>query len=426
MPRAITIDYSPRRQFQAFHSRTQRFAIIVAHRRAGKTVACINDLIRRAIETDKKDARYAYVAPLYAQAKDIAWNYLKEYAGPLLADAPNESELRVDLINGSRIRLYGADNPDRLRGIYLDGVILDEFADMRDQVWGGVIRPMLTDRNGWAVFIGTPRGKNAFWELWQVAQKSDAWFKLQLKASETRLISEEELDAALTDMGRDLWAQEFECSWEASLKGAFYADELQRAKKEGRITKLPIERAIPVHVSFDLGISDSTAIWLCQAVGKERRLIGYHEASGVGLDYYAKWLAEQDLVYAKYYLPHDVSVRELGTGQSRYDTLVGLGIDPTIVPQHNVLDGINATRRFLDSCWIDPDRCERGLEALKAYKRDWDDKLKTWRQKPRHDWSSHGADSLRYMATGFEEKAKAKTMKQRRWMPRTSGNWLGA
>jgi hypothetical protein len=197
-------------------------------------------------------------------------------------------------------------------------------------------------------------------------------------------------------------------------------------RNEKRITKLPIERAVPVHVSFDLGISDSTAIWLMQAVGKERRLIGYHEASGEGLDYYARWLHDQDFVYANYYFPHDVQVRELGTGQSRVDTLTGLGIEPTIVPQHAVLDGINATRRFLDSCWIDPERCERGLEALKAYRRDWDDKLKTWRTRPRHDWACHGADSLRYMATGFEEHRPTTKKQNRRWLPRMSGNWMGA
>jgi phage terminase large subunit len=420
----ITLDYSPRKQFLSYHSRTQRYAILVCHRRAGKSTAAINDLIMRAAQTP--NGRFAYIAPFYSQAKDVAWEYLKHYAAPLLSDSPNESELRVDLVNGARIRLYGADNAERLRGLGFDAIVADEFADWRSGVWSEVLRPALADRQGWVTFIGTPKGKNEFWQLWQIAKKSDAWFHLELKASDTHLIAAEELDEAREAMSKDQYAQEWECSFDAALTGAFYAEELERMKAEGRITKLPIERVLPVHVSFDLGVSDSTAIWLMQPVGKERRLVGYHEASGVGLDYYAKWLVDQELIYANYYFPHDVAVRELGTGMSRVDTLRGLGIEPTIVEQHSILDGINATRRFLDSCWIDPERCERGLECLKQYRREWDDKLKTWKPKPRHDWSSHGADSLRYMATGFEEKATTKQKKQRRWMPRMSGSWLGA
>jgi hypothetical protein len=170
----ITLDYKPRSQFEGFHDRQERFAILVAHRRCGKTVACVNDLLVHAVRTNQPDARFAYVAPLFSQAKDIAWTYLKKYSAPLLAAEPNETELRVDLVNGSRIRLYGADNPDRLRGLYFDGVVLDEYADMRPSVWTEVIRPMLSDRTGFAVFIGTPKGKNAFWELWHGAQSSDS------------------------------------------------------------------------------------------------------------------------------------------------------------------------------------------------------------------------------------------------------------
>jgi phage terminase large subunit len=160
--RQIVIPYAPRRIFLPYHERTQRWSAIVAHRRCGKTVACVNDLIRAAITLEKPDGRYAYIAPLFNQAKDVAWLYLKRYAQPLLASPPNETELRIDLLNGSRIRLYGADNPDRLRGIYLDGVVLDEYAQMAPSLWGEVIRPLLTDRQGWATFIGTPKGKDKF------------------------------------------------------------------------------------------------------------------------------------------------------------------------------------------------------------------------------------------------------------------------
>ena len=420
----ITIDYSPRKHFLSYHSRKQRFAILVTHRRAGKTWSVLNDLLMRAAQTP--NGRFAYVAPFYSQAKDIAWEPLKFFASPLLADAPNELELRVDLVNGARIRLYGADNPERLRGLGFDSVVCDEFADWRPGVWSEVLRPALADRQGTATFIGTPKGRNEFWELWQVANKSDAWFKLELKASDTGLLPQEELDEARKAMSAEQYEQEFQCSFDSALVGAFYADELERAKKDKRIARLPIDRAIPVHTAWDLGVSDSTAIWFIQVVGKERRLIDYYEASGVGLDHYAKVLEGKDYVWGTHYFPHDIATRELSSGLSRADTLIGLGIEPEIVPQAAVLDGINAVRRMVDSAWIDPERCERGLEALKQYRREWDDKAKTWKARPRHDWSSHGADALRTFAMGFEEKKPAKKHQRRRWNWRASSDWLGA
>jgi phage terminase large subunit len=421
----IQIDYAPRSQFLPYHNRTQRFAILVCHRRAGKTVASLNDLIMRAAQTP--NGRFAYIAPFYSQAKDVAWEYLKHYSAPLLADSPNESELRVDLVNGARIRLYGADNADRLRGLGFDAIVADEFADWRSGVWSEILRPALADRQGWVTFIGTPKGKNEFFQLWNIAAGSESWFRLELKASETGLIVADELVASREAMSKDQYAQEWECSFDAAITGAFYADELERMKAEKRITKLPIERAIPVHTAWDLGISDSTAIWFVQCVGKERRLIDYYEASGVGLDHYAKVLEEKNYVWGDHFFPHDVANKELSTGHSRVDTLRGLGIEPEIVPQAAVLDGINAVRRLLDSSWIDPSRCERGLEALKQYRREWDDKLKTWKIRPRHDWSSHGADALRTFAMGFEERSQAKRPdKRRRWSKRAIGDWLGA
>jgi phage terminase large subunit len=420
----ITIDYAPRKQFLGFHNRKERYAILVCHRRAGKTVATLNDLIRRAIQIP--NGKFAYIAPFYSQAKDVAWDYLKHYAAPILAAPPNESELRIALVNGSEIRLYGADNPDRLRSLGFDAIICDEFADWRSGVWSEVLRPALADRQGSVTFIGTPKGHNEFYQLWQIAKKSDSWFKLELKASDTQLIQQEELDAAREAMSKDQYAQEWECSFDAAIQGAFYAEELERAKAQKRITRLPIDRAVPVHTAWDLGISDSTAIWFIQVVGKERRLIDYYEASGVGLDHYAKVLEGKDYVWGDHFFPHDIANRELATGQSRADTLRGLGIEPEIVPKADPLDGINAVRRMLDSTWIDPERCERGLEALKQYRRDWDDRLKTWKQRPRHDWSSHGADALRTFAMGFEERKPTKKQERRRWSKRAIGDWLSA
>jgi phage terminase large subunit len=304
----VKIKYRPREQFRSFHSRKQRWSVLVCHRRAGKTVATLNDLIRGAVNECKPEGRYAFIFPQRNQAKDTAWRYLRRYAEPLLAKPPNESELRVDLVNGSMIRLYGADNPDALRGPYLDGVVLDEFADMKPEVWHEVVRPMLADRRGWATFIGTPKGKNEFFRLYESAKRDPAWFHMMLKASESGIISPAELADLRREMGEDQYQQEFECSFEAAIKGAFYAEEMRTMLAEGRIRPIKIETDVRVHTAWDLGVSDSTAIWFVQCVGRERRLVDYYEGSGVGLDHYAQVLHDKRIQhgwkYGDHYFPH--------------------------------------------------------------------------------------------------------------------------
>jgi hypothetical protein len=270
----------------------------------------------------------------------------------------------VLLANGARIRLYGGDNPDRLRGIYLDGVVLDEVADMTPSLWSSVLRPALADRGGWAVFIGTPRGKNVFWELWDEAGRRQDWFKLELRASETGILSADEIADISANISPDEVQQELECS----------ADAMRTMAAEGRICELAIDPDVRVHTGWDLGISDSTAIWFVQCVGRERRLVDYYEASGVGLEHYVDVLVERRLKhgykYGEHFFPHDIKARELTSGKSRLKALAELGIEATVVPESNVLDGINVTRRLLSRVWIDPVRCQRGLEALRQYRRD--------------------------------------------------------
>jgi hypothetical protein len=369
------------------------------------------------------------VAPFRQQAKDAAWTYLKKFAAPLLAGgdaAIRESDLSVQLLGGAVVRIYGADNPDAVRGGYFDGVVLDEFADMRSSLWGEVVRPMLADRNGWATFIGTPKGKNAFWELWRDALKDPGWYTLMLRASESKILPQTELDAMAADMGPDKYAQELDCSFEAAIKGAFYANEMRVMLAEGRICPIAIDKDVRVHTAWDLGRRDSTAIWFIQCVGRERRLVDYYEASGVGLKHYADVLWQKKLEhgwqYGEHYLPHDVKVTELTTDDSRLRTLERLGVtDIYVVPRHNDLDGINAVRKMLGRTWIDSARCERGIEALRQYRRDWDDARKDFRDSPRHDWSSHGCDALRYFAVGFDDPAGVKSQPDRPRQERPSG-----
>ena len=401
--------YKRRAQFREFHKRTQRWAILVCHRRAGKTTATLNDLIMRALQCKLPRPRYALVFPQRNQAKDATWAELKYYTEGMWRTPPYENELRVELINGANIRLYGADAPDALRGSYLDGVVPDEFSQMKDDLWGQVVRPMLADRQGWANFIGTPRGKNAFHRIYTEAQKSPDWFHMMLCASESGLITPVEMELLAKEYaGRpDEYAQEFECQWEAAIRGAFYADEMRAMLAEGRIGKLEINKDVRVHTAWDLGISDSTAIWFIQCVGRERRLVDYYEASGVGLDHYVQVLTEKRIAggykYGEHYFPHDIVHREFTSGKSRRDALAGMGIEATVVPQSSLLDGINIVRRMLGRTWIDGDRCERGIEALRQYRREWNDNLKDWAKAPLHDWSSHGADALRTFACGFDD-----------------------
>jgi phage terminase large subunit len=383
--RKIVIPYRPRGAFQDFHQRNQRFSCIVAHRRAGKTVAAVNDLIKAALTSEKSEPRFAYMAPFYAQAKDVAWGYLKRFTAPIPGVKPNESELRVDLPNGGRIRLYGADNYDRLRGIYLDGVVLDEFADMDPRAWSEVIRPALADRQGWAVFIGTPKGKNAFWEVYERAKADDGWFDLRLKASETGLIDATELEGLRDEMSEDEYAREMETSFEAAIEGSYYARLLSDAETDKRVGRVPYDPGAEVHAAWDLGIADSTAIWLAQFVGREIRLIDYLENNGVALDWYARALKDKPYAYAPLILPHDAQARELGTGKSRVEMLEGLGFKTRIAPRLSVEDGIETVRRMLPRTWIDADKCDVGLRAIRDYREKVDPKRRV-SLGPLHDW----------------------------------------
>lgn len=368
-------------------------------------MCCINHLVRDALRSPRERPRYGYVAPQYGQAKRVAWDFLKHYTDVIPGRQWNEAELRCDLPNGSRIQLYGADNPDSLRGVYLDGVVLDEYAQMKPSVWGEVIRPALSDRQGWAIFIGTPKGKNGFWELYRRAQPSagadyfgDDWHAMMFRASETGILPEGELQAATRQMEPNEFAQEFECSFEAAILGAYYGEQMQRATDDRRICAFPHEPHAPVHTAWDLGVGDSTAIWFLQEVGREVHAIDYYEASGVGLDHYVGMLQSKGYVYGQHVLPHDVRVRELGTGKSRLEVLQALGLTVTVAPQLKVDDGIHQVRSLLSRMWMHAERCQRGIEALRQYRREWDERGGLFRARPCHDWTSHAADALRYYA----------------------------
>jgi hypothetical protein len=408
----IELDYAPRDVFADFHDRTQRWAVVVAHRRCGKTVSCINDLIYRALIEDKEHGQYAYVAPYYSQAKNIAWDYLQRYAKPVMAKA-NQSELWVELVNGAKIKLYGADNPDALRGLYLDGVVLDEYADMRPRMWGEIIRPLLADRMGWAVFIGTPKGHNAFYDVYTNATKDGRWYTKTLRASQTNLLPNSELEDAQASMSPDQYEQEFECSFEAAILGAFYGKEMRVLTDAKRITTVEYDKMFPCHTAWDLGYSDDTAIWWYQVVFGELRILDYHSSNGHQVSYYTDLInsKEQEFgyKYGTHYLPHDARAKTLASGGKSIIEQISSKIPLNtlkIVPSLSLQDGIQATRLALMRSWFDAERCQDGIECLRQYQREYDEDKKVFRDKPKHDWTSHGADAFRMLAIAWKEEDK--------------------
>ena len=395
----VETGYTPRTQQRQIHDAVaeNRFVVVVAHRRMGKTVAALNQLIHSALQCEKPDPRFAYIAPTYGQAKRVAWDYLVNFTRPLEA-THNISELKVDFY-GRRIQLYGSDNPDSLRGQYFDGVILDEIGDQNPKIWNEIIRPSLADRVGWALFLGTPKGANHFKDFRDRAEKEPGWRLLEFKASETDILPQAELLAAKKEMGEDKYAQEFECSFAAAVEGSYYAALLNALPPE-RYKEFARDDLCKTYTAWDLGVGDSTAIWVCQTAGQERRLLDFVENHGVGLDWYVNWIKQNGYTQAEHILPHDVEVRELGTGKSRKEALQDLGLNITVCPRLGVDDGIQAVRRFLPNCYFHPN-VKQGLDALRNYRREYDEKRNIFYDKPLHDWSSHAADAFRYLAVGL-------------------------
>ena len=409
----VELDYCPRQVFEDFHDRAERWAVIVAHRRCGKTVLCINDLIYRALMDDKEEGRYAYVAPYYGQSKTIAWDYLLHFSRPVLAKA-NQSELWVELVNGARIRLFGADNPDALRGLYLDGVVLDEYADMKPSIFGAVIRPLLSDRKGWATFIGTPKGHNSFWDIYNNASKDPGWYVKVLRASQTGLLAQDELEDAAKTMSEDQYLQEFECDFESAILGAYYGKEMRQLTDLDRILDIDHDPMFPVHTAWDLGYSDDTAIWFFQVVHGEIRLLDYHSSNGQPVAFYAGIIQsreqERGYSYGFHYLPHDARAKTLSSNRSVIEQLGDkLPLKSLkIVPNLSLQDGIQASRLALTRAWFDH-KCTDGIECLRQYQREYDEDKKVFRDKPRHDWTSHGADAFRYLSIVWKDEAKIVT-----------------
>lgn len=415
-PRAVVLPYNPRTAFMPFHERKQRWACMVCHRRAGKTVSAVNDLIKGAVTTPGRAPLFGYVAPFRAQAKSIAWDYLKYYARPITKDV-SESDLILKTTNGAQVRLFGADNADALRGLGFDGIFMDEYGDFRPSVWGNVIRPALSDKQGWAVFAGTPKGKNQFWDVWDQARNNPDWFRYMLKASESGLLPQSELVDARRTLSEDQYEQEYECSFEAAILGAFYGREMRELADAKRIRKVPYDPTLSTYTAWDIGHTDDTSIWWYQAVRNEVHVIDFYSVSGSGVEDVGNLVKNRKIAdkdgkpvtphYATHFLPHDARAATFASnGRTTIEQLAGiLGLASlAIVPRLAVQDGIQAARMTLPHCWFDETNCKEGLEALRQYEREFDEDKKVFRANPKHNWASNPADAFRYLATSWREQ----------------------
>jgi phage terminase large subunit len=389
------------------YTHMRRWNVWVCHRRFGKTYLCLLILLKQAFECPLTAPRYAYLAPLYRQVKAIAWDYLKRLLAQIPGCHHNEAELWGELPTGARIQLLGADNPDSLRGVYLDGAVLDEYPHMRQRTFTEVIRPALSDRHGWAIKVGTPYGKNHFHAeyhaaLGAMAEGDRTTHAALYKASQTGVLSAAELASARVSMGQDAYDQEYECEFEAAIPGAYYAEQFRQVDAERRITRVPYDPTYPVYTFWDIGIDDSTAIWCAQFIGRQICLIHYCEDSGYGLPYYATYLKNLPYEYRAHLFPHDGAHREWGSGERREDTAARLLPGRIEIAARPSLDtGIQNVRLMFPRLVFDAVGCEVGLNAARNYHHKYDADKKVFLNTPEHSWASHGADALRTLAVAL-------------------------
>lgn len=412
-PTIVSFKYTPR-PIQAFLHMTKRqrqirFFVAVCHRRFGKTKWLLGEIATSGFECPLHNPQYAYIAPTYGQAERVAWTYLKEMFEEYPGVEKNEAKLRLKIPRhdkGDHITIWilGAENFDSLRGIYLDGAGLDEYAQMNPAIWGEVLRPALSDRKGWAIFIGTPKGMNQFYKMYDTARKNMAehpelkWFAFNAPASKTGIIDKEELAAMRIEMSEEEYEQELECSFHAALVGAYYGKQMAQLEQSNKVGSFPHDPLFPVTTYWDIGVDDSTAIWFVQMINGTYRIIDYVEQSGMGLDYYANELNKKPYTYNAHYLPHDGSVREWGTGRSRIEQARSLLGRVYVAKKMGIADGINAVRVILRNCEFNLVPCSRGIQALSSYERKWDAKNGIFQDNPLHNWASHGSDAFRVFA----------------------------
>ena len=407
-------------------------AVVAWHRRAGKDLTCVNIVAIKALQ---RVGTYWYVLPYGNQARRIVWNGMTgegkkfiDYFPKELVERKSEQEMRIHLKNGSVIQLMGSDDPDKMVGANPVGVVFSEYSISDPSAWQ-LINPILAENGGWALFNGTPRGENHFYKILLKAQSDGLWYSSHLSVKDTKAISPDDLRKARDELNNEARFQsEYMCSFKTPVEGSYYGSYISQAYKQKRmLDTISPEPLLPVHTAWDLGMDDATTIWFFQLYNNEIRLVHYYENSGEGLPHYARELNRYavmtDTMYGKHYAPHDIKVRELGTGKSRMEIARSMGLKFTPVKKLPVIDGIDAVRALLPRCWFSKSGCARGIEALKGYHKDWDSSKQVFRKTPVHDSNSHGADAFRTMAVGLRTPKLEKENKRRNTYDVTSVSW---
>lgn len=397
--------YCPRPHQYFAHLATERFKVLVWHRRAGKTVAAVNELLRHV--ATRPGGLGCYLGPTYKQTKRVAWDLIKKY-GQAYGIEPNETELRADFPNGAKIYLLAAESYDSIRGIGLDYAVLDEVAMHPRPAWEQVIRPALADKRGGALFIGTPAGReNLFYEMFERGQHTENWWSQLLTCEMTTALDKDELEQLKKEMPPADWDQEMMCDWSAAIRGAFYGKEIKEAESDGRISRVPYDPIMPVHTAWDIGFSDTTVVTFWQIAGAEIRCIDCRAYEQTALTDIIRDI-EGLYSYGKHFGPHDLKVHEFGSGRSRVEIAASIGFHFEIAPNQPVRDGIEAFRSLLPRIWFDHDKCSRLVEALRTYRTEFNEVNRVYKLTPQHTWESHYADSCRYFAVSAPTRGRRK------------------
>ena len=428
--RTIELTYKPRlhQEWIYLKSKDSKFICVIMHRRGGKTVGGTGKITIDALSNPKRNPHYAYISPTYKQSKLIAWEMMKEH----LRNVPNvkfhESDLSIKIARPApyddvvSIWLLGSENPDSIRGVYLDGCIFDEYGDCDPDIYGSVLVPALADRDGWIMFIGTPKGRNHFFEMYhkfKAKQESgdERYFTALLKASDTKIFTKEQLLGFRENQTSAQFNQEFECSFIGSVEGAYYASYIKRMRDQDRITKVDYQPQALVDTFWDLGKNDSTAIWFRQKINREWHYIDYYENKNEFIPFYAEVLKRKGYNYGRHVLPHDGEVKDIGgTGVSRRETLERLspGVKVECQKRQSKEDGIEASRQMLSVCYMDKNKCHLGIDALSHYHREYDKMKRVYKNEAVHDWSSDGADAFKYASLDIYQSGESSNSLQTR------------
>lgn len=390
----------------------------VWHRRFGKDDVALNISAKEAF---RRIGEYWHMLPEAEQSRKAIWEAVNPHTGLRRIDQAfpmairenfRESDMMIRFKNGSLWRVVGSDNFNSLVGTPPVGIVFSEYALANPAAWD-ILRPILLENGGWAIFISTPRGDNHLKQIYDYAKSvgvEGGWYAQKLSVDDTGLFTPEQLANELAEMqdrhgpedGQALFDQEYRCSFVAPLIGSYYARLVETAEKNGRIGPVPVLNDYPVHSAWDLGVSDSTAIWCFQVTPDHIRVVDYYEATGQGMEHYIAWLDARG--YRGFdLLPHDARQRmPIGNPpRTRVEIMIEEGRKPRVVPLHFVADGISAVRKTLPACRFDAVKTAAGLRAVRNYRRQWNEQRKTFADAPLHDWASHGADAFRTLAMGW-------------------------